>query len=140
MEKRCRDCSRICKWLDASDLPVKYTFEYLTPQQILALMKLAFSNHFISSLKIDQIAASQGNQLALLLSSATNLDDESLTITFIAQSERGANGCTELWFRYGVDEALCRFPFILDDFQVMVLDVLETLYANDTLLSASHGQ
>ncbi len=136
MENRCRDCNRMCKWLDASDMPVKYTFKQLTPEQILALIELAFRHQNTSSLKVDEIARSQGNQLVVLLS-ATHLVDEDSVVTFIAQSEQVATA-TELWFRYGVDELFCSScPLVLDEFQAMLQDVLETLYANDFLLSAS---
>jgi Flp pilus assembly secretin CpaC len=119
-------------------MPVRYSFEHLTPAQIIVFIESALVNRCCLSLKVDEISRSQGDQLAALLTARVNTGNDDIFIEFVAQAELDSNGVAKLWFRYGVDEGFCGCPLVMDDFQTMILEVLEMLSANDLLLSAAN--
>ena len=142
MEKKCRECFRICKWLESTDTPKKYSFDFLKPRQILSVIERRFREHRFMGLVLDNLAESEGNQLALSLSSVDGFpspedvrEPVDATITLIAQCESTLNG-TELCLRFGVEDALCEKPFVMDDFHSLLNDILESLAAADFLMSA----
>ncbi len=142
MEKKCRDCFRICKWLESTDTPKKYSFDFLKPKQVISVIERRFREHQFIALVLDNLAKSEGNQLALSLSLLNELappeegkEVVDATITLIAQCESTSDG-TELCFRFGVEEALCDKPSVMDDFHSLLNDILESLAAADFLMSA----
>ncbi len=141
MEKRCRECFRICKWLESTDMPKKYTFDCLKPKQIISVVEDKYREHIFTALKLENIAISGGNQLAVVLSVLSAADsgtgakeEDNPSITFIAQCESTSSG-TELWFRFGVDDDVCHNFAAMEDFHALLSDLIESLDASNLSMS-----
>lgn len=133
MEKKCRDCARICKWLEYPEVPKFYSFRSLSPSQILELLEKTFQTHNFRALTIEELAHSYGDQLAvLLIPNLAGLNDG--IITLIAQCETTSEG-TNMWFRFGVEDSLCGCAVIMDEFHEFLNNAIETLFASDLLSS-----
>lgn len=142
MQRKCRECFRICKWLEATDEPKKYCFDFLKPEQIISVFERRFRENDFSVLRLENIAASTGNQLALSLSlrddcrsSAENEDSADETITLIVQCDASGIG-TVLFLRFGVEDSLCNNSSAVDELHCLLNDILESLAAADFLMSA----
>lgn len=141
MQRKCRECFRICKWLESTDEPKRYSFDFLTQEQILSVVERRFREHEFALLVLENLAASTGNQLALCLSlrncesAEETADAADETITLIAQCENNDNG-TELILRFGVEDSLCNKSSAVDEFHSLLNDILESLAAADFLMSA----
>lgn len=122
MEERCRNCKRICKWLDAADEPEIYFFKYLDAEAILRTIEQTCKQFNFQTLKAKEFAYSLGNQLAITFTAPLERLRDS-TIVLVAQCETLEIG-VNLWFRFGVDDEFCEFPSIMDEFHNAVNSIL----------------
>lgn len=132
MEERCKRCLRICKWLDANDSPAIYSFESLSALDILAMLEEKLKTHSFQTLVADRFARSQGDQLAVsFVPTLSELGTSSITL--IAQCAATAAG-TELWFRFGVDDEVCEYPALVDEFHRVMNETVNMLKDRDASL------
>jgi hypothetical protein len=139
MDERCKACACKCKRLDASDQPVGYCFEQLSPTQVTRLIQMVlFNQRLWHHLELVQSAESTGNQLVVLIRARSPAagDDDS-DIVLIVQGQMHDSGPTEIWLRYGLPEEYCEQPEVVAEFTSIVDEVLQVLGDNDCIL-ASH--
>lgn len=142
MQGKCRECFRICKWLEATDEPKQYCFDFLKPEQIISVIERKFRQNEFAVLVLENLAASTGNQLVLSLSlrmdcrSCDDTEDSAdETITLIVQCNASGKG-TALILRFGVEDSLCNNSSAVDELHCLLNDILESLAAADFLMSA----
>lgn len=142
MQRKCRECFRICKWLEGTDEPKKYCFDFLKPEQIISVVERRFRENDFTVLVLENIATSTGNQLALSLSlredcrSCGEIEESAdETITLIVQCDASGTG-TVLFLRFGVEDSLCNNSSAVDELHCLLNDILESLAAADFLMSA----
>ncbi len=139
MDERCKACHNICKRIDPEELPVRYEFPSLTPNQALKLVEVAMRTYYNARhIEPTRSAGSIGHQIAILCETHRDGtkgsgDDQ---ILLIAQAEKTLKGSTEVWFRYGVPEPCCNRPETVDEFSDMVRDALAVLLDNDARFKA----
>lgn len=130
MEERCKRCLRICKWLDATDIPEFYSFKSLSASDVLTALEESLRAHTFQTLLLRQFARSQGNQLAMtFMPTLSGL--ETCSIALIAQCATTASG-TELWFRFGVDDEVCEFEAVVDEFHRVLNETVNMLKERDS--------
>jgi len=144
MDPRCRTCQKICKRLDAEDLPVCYRFSSLGPDKAILLMeKLTQKHQEFGHLKLSRCERTEGNQLAISLKMSCpnrgiSEDDQ---VVVVAQTETQAEMSSLVWFRFHVPTHFCERPEVVEELNSFVKQLVEFLDVSDSLLSAaSHPQ
>lgn len=132
MEEKCKNCVRICKWLDAHDQPASYQFAHLSPQEILDLIEQSFRRQTYGIIAPTDFARSQGNQLAMMFT-PVSAKLSSSRVTLIAQCLANESGAV-LWFRFGVDDELCSYADVMDEFHKALNTTLNGLNRCDSLI------
>lgn len=135
MDDRCKHCPLLCKRLNSEDDPARYSFQRLTPQQVISMVdsgiKRSADRH---CLQVKQCECSLGDQLAVLLSLGYRQDAQENKILLIAQAANVNESQTDLWFRYGLPDSLCD-DRSASEISSMIVEVLENIGQCDWLLS-----
>ncbi|HEY9732569.1 MAG TPA: hypothetical protein V6C89_11695 [Drouetiella sp.] len=131
MEERCKNCKRICKWLDAADKPEIYYLKFLDAEIILRTIEQTLKQYKFKTLAAREFAYSQGNQLAVTFTAPLERLRDS-TIVLVAQCEPLEAG-VNLWFRFGVDEEFCEFTSIMDEFHHAVSSAVAIVYCDSLI-------
>jgi hypothetical protein len=140
MDKRCKNCSRICKRLDLEDRPVSYHFAKLSPDAVIALIIESIgTEHRYWELEIEEHACSAGRQVAVLLLKPRHLVTQAFSPESVIVIVQAANatGGTTLWFWYDVPEECCDDTALVTELSEMISRVLGLLNARDLRLSGT---
>ena len=131
MDERCKNCMLLCKRLDPEDLPVRYNFSHLTPEEVLSQLEHDLRRYSSwHHLEIERMARSTGNQLAVLLSVNYEELDQEKYMVLIVQSEGEPGQATEVYFRYGVPDGCCHEPSARG-LSTLVCELLQSLSESD---------